>query len=290
MIPIRTVLCPVDFSPATDRQVDVAADLSRALGARLVLHHNLNSMGTVASVGWMWHADHRPPSPEQVAGRLQECLTRVSDGLQTEARITQGPSSQTVLAEIETVGADLVVLSTYGAPDDERASITEEVLKSSGRAVLVLHDAGLERHTPHFAANTENGQVVLVPTDLTPESKAAVAVGCELARRLPINLHLLHLLPHGSHKRSDYTGLVEQARAEMKALVPDDIVRVQLRVEDGDPAAGIIRVAGQLSADCIVMGEHTRAPIRRWLSRDTSQGVLREAPCPVWYVPGQRAA
>jgi len=288
MIPIRTVLCPVDFSPATDRQVDVAADLSRAFGARLVLHHNRNSMGTVASVGWMWNADHRPPSPEQVAGRLQACLARVSNGLDTEARITQGPSSQTVLAAIETVGADLVVLSTHGAPDDDHASITEEVLKRSGRSVLVLHDAGIEQHTPHFASRSDEHQVVLVPTDLTPESRAAIAVGCDLTRRLRITLHLLHLLPYGSHKRSDYEGLVSQARAEMRALVPEDVVRVQLRVEDGDPAAGIIHVAGEISADCIVMGEHTRAPIRRWLSKDTSHAVLREAPCPVWYVPGAR--
>ena len=68
MMPIRTVLCPVDFSPATSRQVDVAADLCRAFRARLVLHHNVASMGTVASVGWMWNADHPPASPEVIGG------------------------------------------------------------------------------------------------------------------------------------------------------------------------------------------------------------------------------
>ena len=58
MIALETVLCPVDFSPATLRQVDVAADLCRTFSARLVLHHNRHSLGAVASVGWMWNADH----------------------------------------------------------------------------------------------------------------------------------------------------------------------------------------------------------------------------------------
>jgi hypothetical protein len=37
MIAIRTILCPVDFSPATPRQVDLAANLCLAFNARLVL-------------------------------------------------------------------------------------------------------------------------------------------------------------------------------------------------------------------------------------------------------------
>ena len=59
MIALKTVLCPVDFSAATPRQVDLAAELSRTFGARLVLHHNRHSLGAVASVGWMWNADHQ---------------------------------------------------------------------------------------------------------------------------------------------------------------------------------------------------------------------------------------
>ena len=47
MLSIRTVLCPVDFSPVTARQVDVAADLARAFGARFVLHHNMQLMFSV---------------------------------------------------------------------------------------------------------------------------------------------------------------------------------------------------------------------------------------------------
>ena len=44
MIAIRIVVCPVDFSPVTAHQVDLAADVCRAFGARLVLHHNVTAV------------------------------------------------------------------------------------------------------------------------------------------------------------------------------------------------------------------------------------------------------
>jgi len=48
MIAIRTVVCPVDFSPATSRQVDLASDVCRAFGARLILHHNVSDLSVGA--------------------------------------------------------------------------------------------------------------------------------------------------------------------------------------------------------------------------------------------------
>ena len=91
MIAIETVLCPVDFSPATPRQVDVAAELCRTFNARLVLHHNRHSLGSVASVGWMWNADHQGDSQTVVEAKLRDCLSRVPEGVSAEPLMTEGP-------------------------------------------------------------------------------------------------------------------------------------------------------------------------------------------------------
>jgi nucleotide-binding universal stress UspA family protein len=289
MFSIRTVLCSVDFSPATPRQVDVAADLCRAFGARLVLHHNIPGAGAGAAVGWMWTASHPPESPHAIDERLRLELARVSSGLTAEARITEGPVAQTVLTVGEAVRADVVVLSTHGATTEDHTSITEEVLHSGQRAVLVLHEEELERQTPRFAQATGALQIVVVPTDLTPESHGAVECGVDLARKLPIELHLLHLR-QGATSNDRHASAADDLRRRMAALVPADLdARVRLHVEDGDPARGIVQAAAILNASCIVMGEHTRAPFRRWFTRDTSRAVLHQAPCPVWYVPGRAA-
>lgn len=284
MIALRTVHCPVDFSPATPRQVDLAVDLCRAFGARLILHHNRHSLGTGAAVGWMWNADHHGESQAVLEAKLDECCKRIPEGVKVEPVITEGPVARVVQVVAEAVEADLVILTAHGRPSEDHASISEKLIESGDRAVLVLHEPSVETRTPHFAADTPVPQVVLAPTDLTPESRAAIEVGFDLLRRLPIELHLLHMLTNG---RGNGTAK-ERALLQMRMMVPTEFGdRVKLHVEQGDPAEGIAKAADQFGAACIVMGEHTRT-MWGWFQRDTSREVLHRAHCPVWYVPGNR--
>jgi nucleotide-binding universal stress UspA family protein len=284
MIALRTIHCPVDFSPATPRQVDLAVDLCRAFGARLILHHNRHSLGTGAAVGWMWNVDHHGDSTPVIEEKMQECRRRVPDGISVEPVITEGPVSRVVQVVAEAVEADLVILTAHGRPSEDHASISEKLIEGGKRAVLVLHEASIEPRTPAFASTTTDVQVVLAPTDLTPESRAAIELGLDLSRRLPVELHLLHVLPNGRGNGA----AKERALDQMRMLVPNELAdRVKLHVEHGDPAAGIARAAEQLSASCIVMGEHSRT-VWGWFCRDTSREVLHQAHCPVWYVPGSK--
>jgi nucleotide-binding universal stress UspA family protein len=290
MIALKTVLCPVDFSPATPRQVDLASDLCRAFGARLMLHHNRQSMGIGPSVGWMWNADHQGNPQAAAEEKLRDCVSRVPEGVSVQPLLTEGPTSRMVLVVAEAVDADLVLLTTHGTMSDEHASITEQLLAQGERATLVLHEPSVEPRTPQFASRSKEVQVVVAPTDLTSASRSAMDVGFDLARTLPIELHLLHFLPKARrHGRDD--AVEEKIRSEMRALVPPDVAdRAQVHIEHGNPAEGIPRAAQQLSAACIVMGEHTRNPVWRLFGRDTSRAVLHQARCPVWYVPATRAS
>jgi nucleotide-binding universal stress UspA family protein len=284
MLSIRTVLCPVDLSPATLRQVDLAADLCRAFDATLVLHHNLPQVLGGAAVGWMWAADH-PVSGNASEQQMRDLIARVSKGIKVDAHITHGLALPSILAVSEAVEADLLILSTHGAVNEDHTSVTERVLEDSDRAVLVLHDASEDSHTPNFASASGPPLVVLVPTDFTRESLPAVEFSFELARRLPIELHLLHLEPHGKPRNE------ERDLEKMTGLVPDDLsARTTTHIESGDAADGIAAAATRLDAACIIMGEHARTALRRWFSRNTSKAVLHKAHCPVWYVPGGRGA
>jgi len=54
MSTIKTVLCPVDFSPLSERSVHLATEICRRTGAKLVLEHNLECCPPASlGVGWM---------------------------------------------------------------------------------------------------------------------------------------------------------------------------------------------------------------------------------------------
>ena len=284
MLSIRTVLCSVDFSAATDRQVDLAIEICRAFGAQLILHHNHVELALGSGVGWMW-APGSGKFALTAEQRLRDLVARVPAGTPAEMRLTSGSIADAVLAVGHAVDADLVVLSTRATTSHGDGSVTDRVLQSATLPIFAMHDALHDHRTPRFTA-TER-QSLLVPTDLTPASQPAVNVAFDLARRFAFDVHLLHVLPHGAADGE----AAAHAHRMMAALAPPDLPRpLEEHIDTGIPARAIAIAAEQISAACIVMGEHARTPMRHWFRPDTSQGVLHPAPCPIWYVPQQSAA
>lgn len=285
---IRTILCPVDFSDATPRQIDFAVDLCRLYGARLVLHHNLEHVGDGAAVGWMWRAAHpNQLSPESAEKKLDRLLEAMPEGIEGEAKLTTGPPASTVLIVREMVGADVILLTNHGTHREDHGSITEQVLERSLGAVLALHEASVDHSVPRFGGAAEAAQRMLVPASFSGSSAAATDFAFDLARRLPLGIDLLHVEPARGKSGEPAPPLAEEDQRRMLSMVPADLVdRVRVHVAAGDPAIEISAAAERLGSSLIVMGEHTRAPLRRWFHRDTGRAVLHRAHCPIWYVPG----
>lgn len=280
MLSIRTVLCPVDLSPASPRHVDIAASVCHAFGARLILHHNLIAFGIGSGVGWMWAPGH-PDADRKAQEQLAQLVLRVPDGTTAEIRLTHGPLLDTVMSIAQSVNADLIVMSTRGGVSSADGSVTERLLKRATLPILAIHEQWHEVRTPRFEPAAAEPQVILLPTDLTAVSRPAMDVAFDLTRRFSFTLHLLHVLP-GNAGASQ----ADAARARLAALVPSDLPQPpSLHVEAGVPADVIARVADRVGACCIVMGERERTSMRHWFRPDTSLGVLHPAACPIWYVP-----
>jgi nucleotide-binding universal stress UspA family protein len=280
MLSIRTVLCPVDLSASTARQVDVAVDICRAFGARLILHHNQVELAIGAGVGWMWRPDHEQPAAEQ---RLQAVRATVPAGTEVETYLTRGALADAIVAVSRAATADLVVLSTRGAESNNEDSVTDRLLESNSLPIFAVHDVRHEHRMPAFTSANGSHQALLVPTDFRPASQPAVDVAFDLSRQFGFDVHLLHVLPQSTS--NGHTE--EEARRKMAALVPQDLPRrPHEHFESGIPARAIARVADAIAAVCIVMGEHVRTPMSHWFRSDTSKAVLHPSPCPLWYVPG----
>lgn len=122
------------------------------------------------------------------------------------------------------------------------------------------------------------------------------AYAFELARSLPVRLHLLHVLPAAGRAAlgpgvplaplavldERMPPAVATARQQLEALVPYDLEhRTSVHVETGDPAARIAEVSQRLGTSCILMGTPARRLPRRLFTRNTSRAQLHLAPCPV---------
>jgi len=287
---IRTILCPIDFTKLAARELDVAVEVGQALGARLVLHHNHGAIGLGLARAWDWESTHAGDdlSPVEAKRRMQEILNGLPPALDPEAVVTSGPIEAVLQALAEQLPADLIVLGSHGWSTPDHASITERLIADSPCPVLTFNEESAAAERFRLRPSGGQGAVrVVVPTDFSATAQHAVGYACALARVLPLQIELLHVLPPGG----DRSPVAEDAAlARLDAEVPADLVdRVRARVRAGRTVDEILAHLADPPATFAVLGEHTHELLRHFLTRDTTRAVVHAAPCPVWVVP-KRAA
>lgn len=139
-------------------------------------------------------------------------------------------------------------------------------------------------------------KTILVPTDFSECSEAAVRYGAALAEAFGATLHLLSVI-HDPYSRpwaaegfaapiADLLADWEaDARRRLAEAVPAGIKsRTILATETGSPHLEIVRYAGRHEIDLIVLGTHGRGPLGHLLLGSVAERVVRSAPCPVMTV------
>ena len=136
---------------------------------------------------------------------------------------------------------------------------------------------------------------ILVATDFSDASDAALAFGKGLADAFTSSIHLIHVLEDlaasawttevyvtampGVHEE-----LERQARERLgSALSADEAARYHLRtvLRVGSPFVEIIKYARDEHIDLIVLGTHGRGAIAHMLLGSVAERVVRKSPCPV---------
>ena len=123
-------------------------------------------------------------------------------------------------------------------------------------------------------------QTILHPTDFSEHSGYAFQLACSLARDRGARVIVLHVMPvplvqEKRLYREEMTGELNRLGA------PEAQVRVEHRLEEGDAATQILRVAQEMGCDLIVLGTHGRTGLGRLLMGSVAEQVLRRASCPV---------
>jgi nucleotide-binding universal stress UspA family protein len=133
-------------------------------------------------------------------------------------------------------------------------------------------------------------RTILFPSDYSECSRTAFAIAQALARDYHARLLVLHvatpppLVTYRELQRAleQPNGYRRELADMLRSLHPADAAAgVEYRVEDGEPAAEIMRVAEEVRCDLIVMGTHGRTGLGRMLLGSVAEQVVRNAVCPV---------
>lgn len=135
-------------------------------------------------------------------------------------------------------------------------------------------------------------KTILLAYDGSPEYRAALRQGAELAQFCGADVHLLAVVTSASALPIaggiNPTDLVTEEQHEIHAFLQDGVerlrrrgIRAEGRIGYGDPVDEISKAAREIGADLIVVGHRRRQTIERWWRKSTSKNLLTVAPCSV---------
>jgi len=131
---------------------------------------------------------------------------------------------------------------------------------------------------------------ILIPVDLGEESswQEALPTGVDQAQHSGGELHIVTIVPDEPPQLAwlpeDYsTKMISYAKEQLAKLiesgVPDEI-SVQQHVRQGTIYSEIVKLAGEMDIDLIVMASH-RPELKDFLLGPNAARVVRHAECPV---------
>jgi nucleotide-binding universal stress UspA family protein len=137
---------------------------------------------------------------------------------------------------------------------------------------------------------------ILVATDFSEPSEAALNYGRELASHFGTKLHVLHVTQNSyvnTFGAQNWVAIApdlqqqieEDARRRLTDLLIDsdksDPETIPVILTASSPALAIIDYAKEHSIDLVVMGTHGRGAIAHLVMGSVAERVVRFAPCPV---------
>jgi len=130
---------------------------------------------------------------------------------------------------------------------------------------------------------------ILVPSDFSEYSAAAMGYACALADKFHAELHVLHVLESQVSATPVFGGglalnpivneSIEHAEKALAQTVPE---RQAVRATaEGPPFLEILRYAKDNDIDLIVMGTHGRGGLAHVMLGSVAERVVRKSTCPV---------
>jgi nucleotide-binding universal stress UspA family protein len=141
-IEFRHILVPVDFTEASTSVLDAASDLAKKFGSQLTLVHVYEVPAYV--YGGVMYAPTELFAPIAQAARahMEQVLAGVRAAIpEAKGVLRQGLPSYEILAAIDELHPDLVIMGTHGRRGVRHVllgSVAEKVVRMSAAPVLTL--------------------------------------------------------------------------------------------------------------------------------------------------------
>lgn len=272
---LKHILVATDLSQASLWSLPYVIEIGRQYGSTVYVGHVI-PFGTYVAV--------RPQTFDAVEEEVRQGAQKKLDsfaaeikghGVPTKTLLGEGDAGEVILGWIKEHQIDLVAVGTTGRTGVRKfvlGSFAEEIVRDAKCPVLTVG--------PASSAKQVAWRHILCATDFSDDSTEAAAYAVSLAGRHKTHLTMLHVRNEEDVKVSR-ASLAER----MEKMIPSEAnlsASAEVLIAEGKPGTKILEIAGEHSADLIVIGVRG-AGWSRAASHfgSTAHEIIVGASCPV---------
>jgi len=277
---LRTILVAIDLEEGSTAALRYAQAVASKHGSELVIVHVIDPVGYAFTEG--------DPVLNTAGLEAQKELNKIEDdvrrrGISVRSVLQRGVICDSILDEVKTHRADLLVLGTSA-----RTEVGRVALGSVTRRLLVKCPCPILTVTPKNAERTLNSaggwRRILVAMDFSEPSLAALGCAHQLVRS---QLFVLHAC--SSENTAKCPGYLEHLRL-LAPMNESHTVPVEHFAVSGDISELIVEYARRLKVDLIVLGSPPQELSDEELHASTVLRTISGVDCPVLCVPSTTEA
>lgn len=259
----QSILIPVDFSKQSYSAVKQTYNLAKFTKSKIILLH-------VSPTG----ADERTTDLELLAQ-----TTREESGLEVESMSLQGDVYDITNKKAEELGCSLIVLAL-----DENAKF-KSGLFGGGKATVpkFLQAANCPVITLRSTENRDGVKNIVMPFDLTPESREKVSFAVQLAHYFKADIRIVSVFkPNDDEYENRLLPYLQQVKKFIKA---EGVHCTNRSIPSSKPAEAIVEYAVKNDCDLIIQINQKDVSLAEKLSGVLGHKIVELSPIPVLNVP-----
>ena len=222
----------------------------------------------------------------------------------TDIRVKMGYPAEEILAMIDEVDPDLVVMANKGRSNLSSfmfGSAAEFVFRHCRKALFSVRDkhvfkrmySGIQLPAPGELRN------IIVAVDFSPWTEHILARAGWVAKMTDAKLHVFHCIgtkelawikshyiPENTFSEDEFLPKAKQRRRvrlgdQIKAAGIGDMTGIDITIDSGDPCEQILSAAKSLRADALILGPLGHSRSVKFVLGSTIEKIFRHSPVPV---------
>ena len=287
--PVQRILVPTDFSEAARSALDVALELAGVFSAEIhLLHVRVLLEDPHHEEEYRRELDRLMTREDQRTRELLAGAGRSTGEAVVHPHLVRGLSESEAICEtVADLGCDLVIMGTHGRHGLKHlllGSVTERVVRSCPEPVLTVHPGSTRR--------TLRGGRLLVPTDFSDASMAAIQTASSWATALEASVTLLHVVEPVVYPEfyavdifpediMDRVTARSQEALDKLAKERFQGVPCDTHVVTGRTTEAILEASDPSHHDMVILASRGLSPIEHLLLGSVADAVVRRASLPV---------